>query len=209
MKDKRVYLLQVGLKQLGFYNDVCDGDEGPMTRAAITSWESTLSGAAVAGNSIASRIVEIAATQLGIREVTKNQGLGIEKYWTATTYPGGFKNREPYCAAFVCWTVREAVGDTKAAFSLPESPVAYDFEKWGISNSKKGVTVLSRDATLKPGDIFTLAAASHVGIIKSVGKSTVVTIEGNTDGSGSREGDGVYERSRTIASLRKVIRIIT
>jgi hypothetical protein len=71
------------------------------------------------------------------------------------------------------------------------------------------VTVKPNTTTIKPGDIFTLSAASHVGIIKSVGKTTVVTIEGNTDGSGSREGDGVYERTRTIVSLRKVISIVS
>lgn len=207
MIDKRVYLLQVGLKQLGFYNGILDGDEGPMTRGAFAAWEATLSGAIATGTSIAARIVEIAATQLGIREVTKNQGPGLEKFWTATSYEDGYANREPYCAAFVCWVVREACAGRSITFSLPTSALAYDFEKWGAANAKKGVSVLAKGAALKPGDIFTLAAASHVGIIKAVNKTTATTIEGNTDGSGSREGDGVYERTRTIVSLRKVVRI--
>ena len=207
MKDKRVYLLQVGLKHLGFYTGILDGDEGPMTRGAIAAWEATLDGTAATSSEIPARIVEIAASQIGIREVTKNQGPGIEKYWAATTYPDGHTNREPYCAAFVCWVVREADGDKKVPFSLPKSPVAYDIEKWAVANAKKGVTTVARTSAPKPGDIFTLTAASHVGIIKSVGKSMVTTLEGNTDGSGSREGDGVYERTRTIASLRKVVRI--
>jgi hypothetical protein len=205
MKDKRVYLMQVGLKTLGFYTDLLDGDEGPKTKAAFAMWEASINST---GN-IPSRIVERAASQIGVREVTKNQGPGIEKYWTATTYPDGFENREPYCAAFVCWAVREACVGQTYSFTLPKSPVAYDFESWGIANAKKGVTVKPNTTTIKPGDIFTLSAASHVGIIKSVGKTTVVTIEGNTDGSGSREGDGVYERIRTIVSLRKVISIVS
>lgn len=197
--------MQVGLKELGFYTDLLDGDEGPKTRAAFSAWEASLN---VTGT-IASRIVSIAATQIGIREVTKNQGEGIEKYWTATTYAEGFKNREPYCAAFVCWVIREACAGREVPFSLPKSPVAYDFEKWAGANAKKGVLMLSNVHTPQAGDIFTLSTASHVGLIKSVNKSMVVTIEGNTDGSGSREGDGVYERTRTIASLRKIIRIVS
>lgn len=197
--------MQVGLKELGFYTDLLDGDEGPKTKAAFAAWEASLS--PVITGTIASRIVSIAATQIGVREVTKNQGPGIEKYWAATTYPDGFDNREPYCAAFVCWVIREACAGLTTKFSLPKSPVAYDIEKWGVANTKNGVAVKTNKSALKAGDIFTLSAASHVGIIKSVGKSTVVTIEGNTDGSGSREGDGVYERTRTIASLRKIVSI--
>lgn len=199
--------MQVGLKQLGFDPGLPDGDEGPHTRAAFAAWEASIAGDSNTTESIAARLVEIAKTQVGIREVTKNQGPGIEKFWTATSYKDGFKNREPYCAAFVCWLVHEACKNQAIPFSLPTSPVAYDFEKWGAANSNKGVSVLSNSASLKAGDIFTLATASHVGLIKSVGKSTVTTIEGNTDGSGSREGDGVYERTRAIVSLRKIIRI--
>ena len=44
-------------------------------------------------------IVAIAAAQLGVHETSANQGPGLEKCWTATSYgPDGYKNREPWCA---------------------------------------------------------------------------------------------------------------
>lgn len=203
IKDNRVYLMQVGLKSLGFDPGSLDGDEGSKTRGAFDAWIASLS----TDNTIPAAIVRIAQTQVGLRETSKNQGPGLEKFWAATTYPTGYANREPYCAAFVCWVVREACLDKAIPFSLPRSPVAYDFEKWGESNKSKGVAVLSNSSTPKPGDIFTLSAASHVGIVKAVNGLTVVTLEANTDGAGSREGDGVYEKVRRVSAIRKLIRI--
>ena len=206
MKDKKTYLIQVGLKALGFDPGILDGDEGKDTRAAYAAWEASLT-PAVTGTTIAEKAVAIALGQVGVRETSKNQGPGLEKFWTATSYAAGYANREPYCAAFICWVISEAVKGSTFAFALPKSALAYDFEKWGVANTGKGVSVIAKGAPLKPGDIFTLSAASHVGMVKSVSGSTVTTIEGNTDGSGSREGDGVYQRTRDASGFRKVIRI--
>lgn len=208
IKDNRVYLMQAGLKSFGFDPGLLDGDEGPKTQSAYNAWLSSLT-PTVVSDSIPAKIVTIAQTQVGLRETSKNQGPGLEKYWSATTYPTGYANREPYCAAFVCWAVREACLNSTIPFSLPRSPVAYDIEKWGAANSSKGVSVLTNKSTPKPGDLFTLATASHVGIVKSVSANTITTIEGNTDGSGSREGDGVYEKIRRIATVRKFVRILS
>ena len=49
---------------------------------------------------VANRLVSVGKNELGVVETSKNQGAGIEKYWTATSYgPSGYKNREPWCAA--------------------------------------------------------------------------------------------------------------
>lgn len=208
----KTYLLQVGVKSLGFDPGPLDGDEGPKTRAAILAFEAAQADATKAAGgpapkgTVAALLVEIAANQLllNIRETSKNQGAEIAKFWTATTYPDGYANREPYCAAFICWLVKQAVGERKVPFSLPRSPVAYDFEKWAKANAGKGVSVVT---TPKAGDIFTLSTASHVGLVVGVDGKSIITIEANTDGSGSREGDGVYKRSRSISSIRQFIRI--
>lgn len=201
--------MQVGLKSLGFDPQGLDSDHGPKTQKAFDAWEASLQkDDKKAASTIANKLVELAKTQVGIRETSRNQGKGIEKYWSATTYPTGYKNREPYCAAFICWLVKEAVKGTKVPFSLLRSPVAYDSEKWARANAERGVKLLSNKSAPLPGDIFTLSAASHVGlVIKNNGK-TVTTIEGNTDRSGSREGDGVYQRTRSVSSIRKLIRIV-
>jgi peptidoglycan hydrolase-like protein with peptidoglycan-binding domain len=213
--DTRTFLIQTGLKSLGYdfgpapsKYGIIDGDEGPKTRAAVAAFEA--SKAASEGKpqtgTVAAIMVELAKGQLllNVRETSKNQGPEIKKFWSATTYPDGYENREPYCAAFMCWLVREAVGGRTVPFSLPRSPLAYDFEKWATANAAKGVSFTTAP---KAGDIFTLATASHVGLVVGVDGSSIITIEANTDGSGSREGDGVYKRTRSISSVRKFIRI--
>ena len=54
-------------------------------------------------------LVALAAAELWVRETSKNQGPGVQKYWAATSYPDGYQNREPYCAAFVCWLIWTAI----------------------------------------------------------------------------------------------------
>lgn len=211
MYDTKTFLIQTGLKSLGFdfgpppakYGKL-DGDFGPKTQAAITAFEAARSPEAPQG-AFGASLVDLATQELlkDVRETSKNQGAEIAKYWTATTYPTGYANREPYCAAFVCWLFMIAAKGRKVPFTLPKSPVAYDFEAWAKANAGKGVTV---SKTPQAGDVFTLATASHVGLVVGVSGSTVITIEANTDGSGSREGDGVYKRSRSIASVRQFIR---
>ena len=203
MKDQDTYLTRVGLKSLGFDPGPLDGDFGPKTLAALNAWKASLG----LGIGIAQRLVEFARKEVGIRETSKNQGPGIEKYWSATSYPKGYQNREPYCAAAAAWLVKQACAGQAHSFSLPTTPLAYGFEKWAANNSGRGIAIVSRNAA-RSGDIFTLSAASHVGIIESVSGSTATTLEANTDGSGSREGDGFYRKTRNISGFRKVIRIV-
>lgn len=211
--DTKTFLIQTGLKSLGFdfgtppakYGKI-DGDFGPKTQAAITAFEAAQSNKPDAPQgAFGLSLVDLATQELvkDIRETSKNQGAEIAKYWTATTYPDGYANREPYCAAFVCWLFMVAAKGRKVPFTLPRSPVAYDFEKWCQANINKGVRFVNMP---QAGDVFTLATASHVGLVVGVSGSNVITIEANTDGSGSREGDGVYKRSRSMASVRKFIR---
>ena len=78
-------------------------------------------------------LVEIAESQLGITESSKNHGEGIAKFWEATNYPDGYANREPYCAAAVCWIVRSAMGESIAwSFKRPQSATAFGFEDWSL-----------------------------------------------------------------------------
>lgn len=212
--DPKIYLLQVGLKSLGFPPGDCDGEDGPETQGAFQRFQAARQEALGASGdksavSIAERLLQAAMTQEGVRESEgKNRGPGIRKFWGATSY--GFEaydNREPYCAAFVCWAVQQGIGDTIVPFKRPDSAKAYDLDAWAAANGKKGIKTGISPASAKPGDLFTLATASHCGIIVAVKGGMLHTIEGNTDGSGSREGDGVYQRTRSFASIRNIHRI--
>lgn len=60
---------------------------------------------------------------------------------------------------------------------------------------------------IKAGDVV-IFTFSHIGIATGSpdAKGNVPTIEGNTNGAGSREGDGVYAKSRNISQIRSRIR---
>lgn len=128
----------------------------------------------------ADAIITIAASQIGVRELTgKNDGVEVTKYLNSVGLDKGYA----WCAAFVSW-VHDQAGVTGAKSAWSPS--------W-----------LPRDRLVKnakPGDVFGIYFRSknriaHVGIIEVPG-ATTITIEGNTNEAGSREGDGVYRKRR-------------
>lgn len=63
------------------------------------------------------------------------------------------------------------------------------------------------------GDVFGLyfpekARIAHVGFIDQWDGTWLTTVEGNTNDSGSREGDGVYRKKRLVRTVYKVARYI-
>lgn len=150
-----------------------------------------------------SRLVNVARGEVGVVETSENQGPGIQKYWTATTYPGGYNDRQPWCAAFVSWCVRQS-----GIFSeedRPKSAAAFKgggFEAW--AKSKPSVVAFSMGSrSIKAGDLV-IFSFSHIGIATSDSdiNGNFRTIEGNTNAAGSREGNGVWEKSRNISVVR-------
>lgn len=167
------------------------------------------------------KLVDIAKSQEGVREVPKdsNTGAMVREYQAATNLQG---TGWPWCAAFVCWCVREwgkdpevlsAMGMDREAFARwrPQTAAAYGFDAWARS---KGLLVIDENrqpgtATLHTGDIVTYDF-SHVGILETDtdGGSVLHTIEGNTDSAGSREGGGVYRKIRPRSQARTIIRLL-
>lgn len=211
--DPKTFLAQATLIEMSLYTGKHDGIDGPLTQSAIAAAVTLAKSQKAARakdltNTIAERMVAAALTKVGLRETSKNQGPGIAELWTATTYPTGYAHREPYCAAFVCWALAKGAEGVKHPLALLRSPVAYDVEKWAVSQAKHGVELLDpKTSKPRPGDIATLRHASHVLIVVKCEGNTVYTVEGNTDSGGSREGDGFYTRTRARNALRKLIRI--
>ena len=164
------------------------------------------------------QLIAIAESQLGIRETSKNQGPGIRKFWTATSYgTAGYDDRQPWCAAYACWLVREATqivfpeGDQP--YTLPRDAAVVNWVKWAKEN-KMDVDCIT--GKVKAGDILLWdfngpdkPGGTHMGIAVSEehADGTFVTCEANTNEEGSRDGNGVFRRTartrhRTIAVLR-------
>lgn len=158
-------------------------------------------------------LVSAAASQIGLREESRNAAPGLVKFWQATSYPTGMDDRQPWCAAFVAWCVREAMlaepllalGDK----TRPRSAAVKDWVPWALKPSNGCVVFGPSDPKYKPeaGDIFTLAKVSHIGVVEGFDGKAVQTIEGNTDDQGSREGIKVCRRQRKLSEIKSFIRL--
>lgn len=113
----------------------------------------------------------------------------------------------PWCAAFVCWCVKNAMADEDYTFTRPQTAGAWDFEKWCKSVDNSALLKKPHNGNIKAGDIV-IYTFSHIGIaVSDVDKQGIVqTVEGNTNSDGEREGDGVYRKRRNIANIRSIIR---
>jgi hypothetical protein len=156
---------------------------------------------------LAQHIVAIAKKEIGVREVgNSNCGVRVNQYKAATK----LNPREawPWCAAFVCWVAQEALAAFgKVSFKRPTTAGAWDFENWAAK--QPSVHLLRRPSALdiRAGDIVVFTF-SHIGIAYANGVTNdIATIEGNTDGQGSREGGGVYLKERHVSLIRSRIRL--
>ena len=144
-------------------------------------------------------VASIAAKCVGQREVTRNRSPFILRLWRETWKDGGeyYEGREPWCAAFVCWCIKQAIASNVRLGALPSrclSP-SVSLMRAALAGNSGARIVKWRDAM--PGDVITfLPAFSHVGIVEEKCLGGLITIEGNTNGAGSREGDGVYRKQR-------------
>ena len=214
-------LLQEALQARGYYTGPIDGKFGPASKEAL---ELALEAQAIPepaaralfrkkakGKTIRDLMVNIASSEVGVREKPKNSNTGprVKEYQAATWLDG---TGWAWCAAFVCWVVKEAREKKGGEFKWkrPQTAGAWDFEKWATSRSggkSAGVVKLPKSAKIEPGDIVVFTI-SHIGIAVGHEKGgEVATVEGNTDAAGSREGGGVYRKTRDRSEIRSVLRI--
>lgn len=159
---------------------------------------------------LAPKIVEIAKKEIGVEEVDgSNCGPRVNEYKAATWLAAD--KSWPWCAAFVCWLVREAMKATgikeTATFKRPQTAGAYDFENWSRAQDNSTWTKKPHGGDIQAGDIVVFTF-SHIGIATGPPDKNglVPTIEGNTDGEGSREGGAVLAKKRPLAKIRSRIR---
>lgn len=146
-----------------------------------------------------------------------NRGPGIAKYWECTSYgPAGYKDRAPYCAAFVCWVFEQArKAGVKFRVKGPRDASVSAMRDWALRCQAEGdVAVIRMDSgrEVAPGDIACfLPNFSHVGIItRRLDAMHVATVEANTspdDHGSQRDGGGVYARVRPAKLIGSFFRL--
>lgn len=162
------------------------------------------------------RLIDIARGEVGVVETPPNSNTGkrVLDYQRATDLAG---TGWPWCAAFVCWCIREWLKDVDVLRALkmtaaqaeawrPKTAAAFGFHDWA---EKNGLLVMndSMNNTLHTGDIMTFDM-SHVGFVADDNGPYVSTIEGNTSSSGSRDGGGVFAKSRHRSEAKRFVRIL-
>lgn len=159
---------------------------------------------------LTTKIVEIALREIGVEEVAgTNCGPRVNEFKAATNLPPA--EEWPWCAAFVCWVVSEAMRASgikeTAYFKRPRTASAWGFERWSLAQDATTNTRKPHRGDIQPGDIVVFTF-SHIGIALSFPDADgfVATVEGNTDGEGSREGGAVLRKRRHVSKIRSRIR---
>lgn len=158
---------------------------------------------------LAQSILALAAKEVGTEEIDgTNCGPRVNEYKAATNLPP--QDAWPWCAAFVCWLVREAMNacgiKETAKFKRPTTASAWGFEAWSLAQDNTTQTRRLHHGDIEAGDIV-IFTFTHIGIATGPPINGMVpTIEGNTDGSGSREGGAVLRKSRRVEQIKCRIR---
>lgn len=175
------------------------GNINGATENVLGSFEETPAATNIGGGAV-DTLIGIAQSQIGVIETSKNQGAGIEKYWSATSYGrGGYAARQPYCAAFVSWCIKTS--NILPPASLPNTSSAFAYNTWAEKQTFTQVRYNPRH--VKRGDIVVLAS-SHVGIAVSDSDAAGVfqSIDGNTFSNGK---EGVFLKTRKLSILKSAI----
>jgi hypothetical protein len=146
------------------------------------------------------RLIQSIEGQLNVREVTPNKGPMVDRYLQSV----GVNIPAPWCAAFVSYNLQR--------FDIPNPRSA-----WSPDYARpRDAIYLSKKFSWNPlpGDVVTyyypnLKRVGHVGFYCRKDLSGyLITIEGNTNGGGSREGDGVYKKKRELSKVYAITRYI-
>jgi len=155
-------------------------------------------------------LITTALAELNVKETgLSNRGPRVDQYQKATWLEE--KSWGPWCAAFVCWCIRETLKSTgikeTANFKRPRTARAFDFERWSLAQDSTTQTRKPAGSDIKRGDLV-IFSFSHIGIALGPPdkQNMIQTIDGNSNAKGSRTGGMVCIVNRPISLVRSRIR---
>ena len=176
-----------------------DGQVGPVTWAILFSVESVAADNN-APSPLLSKVLEVAASQIGVTEVPPNSNRGpkVDEYLRSVGLnPEG--HNYSWCAAFVYWCFKQATN--QAGISNPVVQTGGCLDHWNRATCPKITkqAALKDPSLIKPGFIFIIDhgdGSGHTGLVESSGGGLLTTIEGNTNPQLSANGYGVFRLTR-------------
>ena len=154
-------------------------------------------------------VLEIAAGEAAkqVREIPRNSNCGpdVETYLRSVGLDKGYA----WCVAFLYWCC-----DTAARLQHRANPMvrtAGVLKHWQLAETHGATRILATSAAANPalvhaGAMFVIdhgQGLGHTGLVETVVGGLLTTLEGNTDGSRSREGSGVYRLTRKISDINR------
>jgi hypothetical protein len=141
------------------------------------------------------KTLELAKQSIGVTEETPNWGRWVSVYLKFV----GIFSPAPWCAAFVAYKIHQAAGQLNVKATWPKAGYVQSVVNW----AKKKVLVVRVPL---PNTVFAvwhpeLNRYAHIGFIAAVRKSgskvEFLSVEGNSNTDGSREGKAVVSQWRT------------
>lgn len=132
-------------------------------------------------------VIEVAKTQVGYREgYFGGRWTNQQKYSPAV--PGlEWSQRQPWCQTFQSWVFQEADEGELAPMTASCLTAVSWFKKRGRFSEYPAIGAQA---------FFGANGGSHVGLVIAYDANYAYTVEGNTNATGSAEGDGVYHKKR-------------
>lgn len=145
-------------------------------------------------------VLRVAAATEGATESPPNSNAGpyVERLLRVTGLGAG----QPWCAAYVADV---GVSALREKWPLPKTAAC---RALGLFAAEKGIL----RETPEVGDVFllhypSLGRFAHTGFVTKVLSPTrIETIEGNTNDGGSRDGWGVFRRTRAVKPADRFVR---
>jgi Putative peptidoglycan binding domain/CHAP domain len=204
-----------------------DGVFGPATGAAVTAYQQSV-GLPTTGFVDAptfSSLVAPLTNALQALSVASTLSVDVPKYaqqhldqhprevggqnagpWVRTYMNGNEGPQWPWCAGFACFVLKQA----SAGKPLPLTP-SFSCDELAKDAMARGTFRTGgagfETSQIAPGSLFLVRRPApqrgwhHTGIVVGVAAGSVMTIEGNTNEAGSREGFEVSRRVRDTTSL--------
>lgn len=142
---------------------------------------------------IIAKVIATAAKEVGVREIgNTNTGKRVEEYQAATPLGG---TGWPWCAAFDSWVLLTALGEGLCDKVWKRSADCDEIRLWA-----RRAGILSSTPTLGAAGLVMASKndATHIFLTTKILANGINTVEGNTNDGGSRNGNGVYARTRKL-----------
>lgn len=209
--ESSVKLFQARFADVTGHPLVVDGKVGALTWGAMFG-EDTIPASANAPSQFIREVLDVACQQIGVLEqpLGSNRGPKVDRYINSVGLNPA-SGSYAWCVAFTYFCFQTAAA--KLACANPHVRTAGVLDHWNRAKDNPVARRIAHAAAtndpslVQPGQLFVMdygGGSGHTGLVLEVANGRLITVEGNTNDGGSREGIGVFRRdARKIVGINK------